>query len=51
MRKADYDMYADYIEPQPKDVEGLRELEELWLNQNAVVVHANGLRSYNITTC
>ncbi len=27
MRKADYDLYADYIEPQPKDVEGLREIE------------------------
>ncbi len=27
MRKADYDLYYEYIEPQPKDVEGLREIE------------------------
>jgi len=30
MRKAEYDLYYDYIEPQPKDVEGMRELERLY---------------------
>ncbi len=27
MRKADYDLYYEHIESQPKDVEGLREIE------------------------
>ncbi len=35
MRKADYDMYdVEHIEPQPKDVEGMREIETSCINQH-----------------